>query len=50
MANISLLSTTTRVESPYIQVDIGDYTFGVYNKSSKTKVDKNGLNIFGNIF
>lgn len=43
MANISLLSTTTRVESPYIQVDIGDYTFGVYNKSSKTKVDKNGL-------
>lgn len=35
MANIDLLSGTSRVESPYIKVKIGDYTFGVYTRTSK---------------
>lgn len=29
----SLLSTTTRVEVPYISVQIGDYSFGLYNRT-----------------
>lgn len=35
MANIDLLGSTTRVEFPYIKVTIGDYTFGVYTRTSK---------------
>ena len=30
--SISLLSSTNRIEVPYIKVQIGDYTFGAYNK------------------
>lgn len=39
MAN--LLSTTSRVEVPYIAVKIGDYSFGVYNRT-KSSVEING--------
>ena len=32
MANLNLLSSPTRVETPYVKVTIGDYTFGVMNQ------------------
>ena len=31
--NLSLLSSQTRVEVPFVKVQIGDYTFGVYQKT-----------------
>lgn len=31
----SLISTTTRVEVPYISVQIGDYSFGLYNRTKE---------------
>lgn len=34
MGITNLLSTTTRVEAPFIMVKIGKYTFGAYQKSS----------------
>lgn len=37
----SLLSSTSRVEVPYVAVKIGDYSFGVYNRS-KSSVQING--------
>ena len=33
MANLNLLSNTNRVETPYVKVTIGDYTFGVMNQT-----------------
>lgn len=36
MASINLLSSPSRVETPYIKVQIGDYTFGVFDKTSKS--------------
>ena len=41
MANMSLLSTTTRVEVPYIVVTIGEYTFGLFNRTT-TSIEVNG--------
>lgn len=37
----NLLSSSTRVEVPYIAVKIGQYSFGVYNRS-KSSVEVNG--------
>lgn len=37
----SLISSSTRVEVPYIAVKIGQYSFGVYNRS-KSSVEVNG--------
>lgn len=37
--NISLLSSPTRVEVPFIKVQIGTYVFGVYNKETVNKYD-----------
>ena len=34
MQNLSLLGTLNRVEAPFIKVQIGDYTFGVYKKEA----------------
>ena len=31
--NLSLLSTLNLVETPYIKVTLGDYTFGVFSKT-----------------
>ncbi len=39
---INLLSTTARVETPFIIVTIGNYTFGAYSKKSKNVVDISG--------
>lgn len=41
--NINLLSNTSRVETPFIKVVIGDYTFGVFEKVSKTTFDAEGV-------
>jgi hypothetical protein len=30
MSSLNLLGYTTRVETPFVQVTIGEYTFGVY--------------------
>ena len=30
---VALLSSKSRVDAPFIRVRIGDYVFGVYNKS-----------------
>lgn len=40
---INLLSTTTRVEAPFIMVTIGGYTFGQYSRSTKNVVDEYGF-------
>lgn len=37
-----LFSTTTRVETPFIIVTIGDYTFGSYSKEVKDLIYSNG--------
>lgn len=42
MANLNLLSSTSRIEVPYIKVTIGDYTFGVYNKKTTRIFDVQG--------
>ena len=34
MASIKLLSTTSRIETPFISAKIGDFTFGVFNKQA----------------
>jgi len=34
MANINLLSSPSRIETPYIKVQIGAYVFGVFDKTS----------------
>lgn len=34
--NLNLLSTTNRVEAPFIKVQIGNYTFGVYDKKNNS--------------
>ena len=39
---LSLLGTTSLVQTPFIKVTIGKYTFGYYNKSSASGVDNNG--------
>lgn len=41
--NISLLGGTSRIETPYIKITIGDYTFGVYQKIDATKTDASGF-------
>lgn len=43
MANISLLNSTSRVEVPYVKVTIGNYTFGVYQKSRANQKDSDNF-------
>lgn len=40
---INLLSSTARVETPFIKVTIGNYTFGVYDKAVGEGVDEQGV-------
>lgn len=40
---INLLSTTSRVEAPFIILTIGGYTFGRYNKTTANVVDDEGI-------
>ena len=41
--SISLLSSTSRVEVPYIRVQIGDYSFGAYNKQYLNETTEQGF-------
>ena len=43
MAILNLLNTTSRVETPFVKVTIGTYTFGVYDKVVARAVDKQGM-------
>lgn len=43
MALINLLNTTSRVETPFIKVTIGNYTLGVFDKRTVQGVDKQGV-------
>lgn len=43
MSNLNLLGTTTRVETPFIKVTIGDYTFGVYDKKQGKNLNIEGI-------
>lgn len=40
---LNLLSTTSRVETPFITVKIGGQSFGVYDKKVQSIVDENGF-------
>lgn len=39
--NISLLGSLSRVETPFVKVQIGDYVFGIYDKQSSSKYESN---------
>lgn len=41
--NVDLLSATSRVESPVVYLTVGDYVFGLYNKSTRTIIDSTGI-------
>lgn len=43
MPNISLLGSLSRIETPFIQVKIGEYTFGVYQKGAQPVKDTDGV-------
>lgn len=43
MANIALLGSTSRIETPFIKVAIGDFIFGVYQRSKAKQKDANGF-------
>ena len=47
--NLNLLSSTSRVEVPFIKVTIGNYTFGVYNKYTNKHIDVYGVYKLNNI-
>lgn len=40
--NLSLLGSLSRIEAPFIKVTIGEYTFGIYQKSAAT-LEANGF-------
>lgn len=43
MANVSLLGSLSRIEVPFIKVTIGNYVFGIYQKTSQTVKDTDGV-------
>ena len=47
--SINLLSNSTRVETPFVKVTIGDYTFGAYDKTSTLEADGNGSYILNKV-
>lgn len=49
MALVNLLNTTSRVETPFIKVTIGTYTFGVYDKRTTRGVDAQGTYTYSKI-
>lgn len=49
MQSLSLLSTSGRVETPFIKVTIGDYTFGAYSKTSRMEADGNGSYVLNQV-
>ena len=49
MASINLLSNTSRVETPFIKVTIGEYTFGVFDRKVSKGTDSYGNYTINNI-
>ena len=47
--SIDLLSNSTRVETPFVKVTIGDYTFGAYNRTSKIESDGRGSYVLSKV-
>lgn len=43
MSSLNLLGNLNRVECPFIKVQIGAYVFGVYNKTTISKYEEDGL-------
>jgi hypothetical protein len=43
MANISLLGNTSRIETPFVKITIGNYTFGVFQKIKGMEKDETGF-------
>lgn len=43
MSSLNLLGGLNRVESPFIKVQIGNYVFGVFNKTTVSKYDETGI-------
>ena len=43
MAIVNLLNTTSRVETPFIKVTIGTYTFGKYDNRTVRGIDSQGV-------
>ena len=43
MPNVSLLGSLSRVEVPFIKVTIGNYVFGIYQKTAQTVKDTDGI-------
>lgn len=43
MSNLSLLNTTNYISVPYVKVQIGEYTFGVYQRTTAKDKDINGF-------
>ena len=41
--NLSLLGNLNRIETPFIKVTIGNYTFGIYQKTKATLKDEKGF-------
>ena len=42
MSSTSLLGSTSRIETPFIKVTIGAYTFGIYNRT-ESEINENGF-------
>ena len=42
-SSMALMSSTNRIEVPYIKVQIGDYTFGAYNKQYLNETSSQGF-------
>lgn len=47
--SINLLSNSTRVETPFVKVTIGEYTFGGYDRTSELKSDGKGSYILNKV-
>ena len=43
MANTSLLGSLSRIEVPFVKVTIGNYTFGIYQRTNQDVKDTDGL-------
>lgn len=43
MSSLNLLGNLNRVECPFIKIQIGDYVFGVYNKTTISRYEEDGL-------
>lgn len=43
MSSLNLLGSLNRVECPFIKVQIGDYVFGVFDKTTVSRYDSDGI-------